>query len=169
MEITDKVLVRRLAAGNLESLESLYERHAALLAARLRQQGANREEAEDVLQETFIDVWNMAGSFRAESSVSAWLWGIASRKFSMLIRSEVRLRDRQARASSPEAVTADLGAGLDTAQAFQDLAPEMAAAFKAVVIDGMSTREASTILGIPEGTVKSRVHRARRAMREEMQ
>lgn len=171
MERPDRLRLRRVAAGDSKALAILYRRHAPLVASRLRRSGASVEEAEDILQETFMDVWESAASFRGESAVAGWIWGIARRKFNMMIRSEIRFRDRQARATnSPESSSteSEVVDGLMTEGAFAVLTPDLQETFRAVVVDGLTTAEAAARLEIPEGTVKSRVHRARRIMQEEL-
>ena len=171
MEHSDRSLLRRVALGDAKALAGLYERQAPLVALRLRQSGASVEEAEDILQETFVDVWESASGFRGESAVAGWIWGIARRKFNMMIRSEIRFRDRQARATTQSesfVAEGDLVDGLMTEDAFAALSADLKEAFRAVVVDGLTTAEAANRLGVPEGTVKSRVYRARRIMREEL-
>ncbi len=171
MEHSDRSSLRRIAKGDTRALAALYERHAPLIGFRLRQSGASVEEAEDILQETFVDVWESASGFRGESAVAGWIWGIARRKFNMMIRSEIRFRDRQARATTQSESfvgEGDLVDGLMTKDAYAALSADLQEAFRAVVVDGLTTAEAATRLGVPEGTVKSRVYRARQAMRERL-
>ncbi len=168
----DRRLLTRIGRGDAEALAELYDEHAGLLALRLRSRGASTEEAEDILQETFLDVWRSAESFRAESEVGGWLWGIAQRKYLMLVRGEIRLRRRE-KSVGPQAVQAgDEGRIVDlavsTEESLRELSPDLQSAFRAVAIEGLSTKEASNRLGIPEGTVKSRVSRARRALKEDL-
>jgi RNA polymerase sigma-70 factor (ECF subfamily) len=171
-DTADRRRLKRVAKGDSAALAELFDEHASLLAMRLRHNGASIEETEDVLQETFLDVWKAASTFRRESAVAGWLWGIASRKYRMLVRGEVRLRHRQARARKlAEDVNEEDSWALSvtTQAALNHLNEELRAAFVAVAIDGMTTAEAAQILRIPEGTVKSRVHRARQTLKKELQ
>lgn len=162
----------RITRGDQKALADLYDSHASLLAFRLRRNGASLEETEDVLQETFLDVWTSAGSYRGDSEVAGWLWGMASRKYRMLVRGEVRLRRREERSQSeptPEANADGWALSIDTDEAIRRLSPDLRDAFHAVAIQGQSVAEASKSLGAPEGTIKSRVHRARIALRKDLQ
>ncbi|MEN8115185.1 MAG: RNA polymerase sigma factor [Actinomycetota bacterium] len=169
----DTRMLEKIADGDSAALGALYDSHAGLLAMRLRRQGASVGEAEDALQETFLDVWRYAGSYRGDGAVAAWLWGIARRKFAMMVRGEVRGRARDLAAAPtpvlPASEEAAWATAVDADKAIEALSPDLRAAFEAVAIDDMSIAEAAERLGIPEGTVKSRVHRARQMMKEAMQ
>ncbi len=172
-DANDRRALKRIAQGDTDALAALYDRHAALLAMRLRRNGASPAETEDVLQETFLDVWQCAASFRGYGAVAAWLWGMAKRKLAMVVRGEVRGRTRE-RAATREPIhpVSQEGAwavAIDADAALRNLSPEYRSAFVAVVVEGMSIEQAADHLDVPTGTVKSRVHRARRAMKEEMQ
>lgn len=107
----DYRVLKRIAAGDADAVGVLYDRHVGLLALRLRRHGASSAETEDALQETFLDVWRYAGSFRGDGAVAAWLWGIARRKFAMMVRGEVRSRARDlAVAPNPSSPVSDEGA-----------------------------------------------------------
>lgn len=168
---SDSQLLAGVSRRDASALGELYDTHARLLAFRLRREGASVEEAEDVLQETFLDVWRTSEAYRGDAEVAAWLWGIAHRKYLMLVRGEVRLRHREERAHSTlEGVDeeGDLVLSMDAGHALSELNPDLRLAFEAVAVDGLSTAEAAERLGVPEGTVKSRVHRARSALRKEL-
>jgi RNA polymerase sigma factor (sigma-70 family) len=168
---SDSRLLARISRGDASALGDLYDSHARLLAFRLRREGASVEETEDVLQETFLDVWRTSEAYRGEAEVAAWLWGIAHRKYLMLVRGEVRLRHREERAEvAPIGVARedDPVLSLDVERALGRLNRDLRRAFEAVAVDGLSTAEAADRLGVPEGTVKSRVHRARSALRKEL-
>lgn len=169
-DLSDQQDLERIAAGDAAALGELYDRHAALLAMRLRRSGASTTEAEDVLQETFLDVWRFAESFRGDGAIAAWLWGIARRKFAMMVRGEVRGRARDLAAHTEDESSASeedaWATAIDLGEAIERLNPVLRPTFEAVVVDGLSVAQASERLGIPEGTVKSRVHRARHAIEE---
>jgi len=168
----DRRSLKRITRGDAAALGDLYDRHAPLLAMRLRRNGASPAETEDVLQETFLDVWRYPTSFRGDGAVAAWLWGMARRKLAMLVRSEVRGRNREHAAArtvvAPDSEEGAWAVAIDADAALSNLSPEFRSAFIAVVIEGMSIEQAAEHLDVPQGTVKSRVHRARQAMREEM-
>ena len=171
-EFRDVRIMQRIVAGDRDALASLFDRHAGLLAVRLRRAGASPSETEDVLQETFLDVWRSAASFNGDGAVAAWLWGIARQKLAMLVRSESRGRSRELRAASRASYIDDEGAwaaSIDARRAMERLNPGQRSAFEMVVVRGLSVRHTADLLGVPEGTVKSRVHRAREVIREEMQ
>ena len=170
-EFRDRRLLRRVAEGDQRALAELYERHGGLIAMRLRRSGASVTETEDVLQETFISAWNSATGYRGDGPVAAWLWSIARHRLHSTARSAIRSRARElAVGSPPEARNDEDGwaAALDARQAIDRLDPDLRSAFEAVAIAGLSVSSAAARLGVPEGTVKSRVHRARTLLRKEM-
>lgn len=79
-------LLAAMAAGDAAALRELYDRHAAVLAARLRRRCADPDAVEDALQDTFVAAWRQAGRFRGEGEVAAWLWGIAIRRLISRLR-----------------------------------------------------------------------------------
>jgi RNA polymerase sigma-70 factor (ECF subfamily) len=124
---------------------------------------------EDALQDTFVAVWRKAGDYRGEGEVAAWLWGIAIRKLIDRLR-----RNRLPRFERPsfvesaeETVLSGIGYG-ELGAAMARLSPELMAVVQARILDGLSTREAARLLGIPTGTVKTRLMRAKQIMREQL-
>ena len=167
--MTDAELLAAIVDGRIDALRELHERHASWLAARLAQRAADPTLVEDALQETFVAVWRKAGDYRGEGEVAAWLWGIAIRKLIDRLR-----RDRLPRFERPsvvesaeEAVLAGIGYG-ELGEAMSRLSPELMAVVQARILDGLSTREAARLLGIPTGTVKTRLMRAKQIMREQL-
>ncbi|MEU5345031.1 MULTISPECIES: RNA polymerase sigma factor [unclassified Streptomyces] len=177
---SDGDLLRAIAAdGDRRAFEELYRRYAPWLAARLRGRCADAGIVDDVVQETFLAVWRGSARYREEGATSdaaGWLWRIGSRRLIDALRNDGargRLRQALARlrhrdeASAEERVLAGVEHG-DLAGALVRLSPELRAVLQATVIDGLTTREASVLLGIPPGTVKTRALRARRQLREEL-
>jgi len=168
---SDDALLREVARGDRAALEALYKRHAPWLVLRLSRRCADPGLVEEVVQDTFVAVWRGAGRYRGTGEVAAWIWGIGIRR--LIDRLRRRPAATLARPSRSEALVVsaedevligiehgDLGAALGRRS------PELRAVVQATVLDGLTTKEAATLLGIPQGTVKTRAARARRELRE---
>ncbi|MFF9211782.1 MULTISPECIES: RNA polymerase sigma factor [unclassified Streptomyces] len=172
---SDGELLRAIAAdGDRHAFEELYRRYAPWLTARMRSRCTDAGIVDDVVQETFLAVWRGSARYREEGDVAGWLWRIGARRLVDALRGDGargRLRQALARlrhrdeASAEERVLAGVEHG-DLAGALIRLSPELRAVLQATVIDGLSTREAAVVLGIPPGTVKTRAMRARKQLRE---
>jgi RNA polymerase sigma-70 factor (ECF subfamily) len=173
-ELTDGALLSAVAGGSPGALEELYRRHAGWLSLRLARRCADPAVVDEVLQDTFVAVWKGAGRYQGTGDAGAWIWGIAIRRLVDAFR-------RQPPTSYPLETAADLGTlesaedrvllGVehgDLAGALGRLSPELRAVVQATVLDGLTTREAARLLGVPAGTVKTRMMRARRALRKEL-
>ncbi len=165
----DEALLEALAGGDRAALRALYERHAPWLSLRLVRRCGDPGLAEEVVQETFVAVWRKPEGYSGRGEVAAWLWGIAVRRLiDRLRRRPIASHLIPARAdpapSAEELVLEGVEYG-DLAGALNRLAPELRAVLQARVLDGLSTREAARLLGIPQGTVKSRLALARRELR----
>ena len=172
-ERDDTVLLSLVAEGDTAALEELYRRHSAWLFARLMRRCNDSDVVVDVVQDTFVTVWKDARRYRGAGEVAGWLWGIAFR------RMVSRLRSRKDVVLLPEWDTSSLGGrspaaedevllGVeygDLAGALRRLSPEFRSVVQAVVLDGLTAREAGRLLGVREGTVKTRLHRARAQLR----
>ena len=167
----DQSLVEALAAGELGALRQLYDRHAPWLSVRLMRRCNDREIVADVLQDTFVAVWQSAERYRGAGEVGAWMWGIAIRRLVSRLRTRrdvVLLRDPTTSTGSAVGLEDELLAGVeygDLGRAMAELSPELRAVIQATVLDGLTTREAGRLLGIPQNTVKTRVHRAKARLR----
>jgi RNA polymerase sigma factor (sigma-70 family) len=168
-------LVRRTAAGDRHAFDELYRRTSPWLLTRLRRRCADEDVVADVMQETYLAVWRAAGSFagsEASGSAVGWLWTIAAHRLVDAFRRRARQHDMPpvplaetvAPAAEDEVMSARVGQELE--QALLVLPPEARQVLRAMVLDGLSVRETSLLLGVPENTVKSRARRARIALRE---
>jgi RNA polymerase sigma factor (sigma-70 family) len=167
----DPEILAAVAGGDLGALRLLYDRHAPWLTVRLSRRCNQPEAVADVLQDTFLAVWNDAGRWRNDGEVAAWLWGIAVRRLVSRLRGHrealaLPLNDVTATSepSAEERVLLGVEYG-DLGTALLRLSPEMRAVVQATVLDGLTTREAGRLLGIPENTVKTRLHRAKAHLR----
>ncbi len=172
--VDDAVLVRRAADGDTGALKQLYDHHAPWLHARLMRRCNDPEVVLDVVQDTFVTVWKDGARWRGEGEVAAWIWGIGVRRLIDNVRrrphaaTEFAAEDvRDVTPSAEEQVLLGVEHG-DLGGALERLSPELRAVVRATVLDGLTTEEAGRLLGIPAGTVKTRMMRARARLREEL-
>src|SRR6516162_11223110 len=169
----DDELIASLAGGDDTALRQLFDRNAPWLAARLRR-ALPPQDVEDVLQETFLAVWKNAKTYQPRGTPAAWLWVIARNQAALLLRHRgqpaVPLIDDAARIEDP-AEAALIKADLETAAAAA-LGPPGAPerdVWRLLYVEDRPVAEVAELMGIPEGTVKSRAHRARRLLRSALQ
>ncbi len=168
----DEELVACVAAGDDAALRELFSRHAPWLAARLRSVLA-ASDVEDVLQETFLAVWTGARRYRPQSPPAAWIWGIARRQAALFLRRRgpAALLLPAVVAEDGQRATDPAEAALSRAQitdAVTALGPEGSPdrdVWQLMYVEDRPVAEVAQLMGIPEGTVKSRAHRARRLLR----
>ncbi|MFJ5718546.1 RNA polymerase sigma factor [Streptomyces sp. NPDC093149] len=171
--LDEERLVRLVARGDRAAFEELYRRTAPWMALRLRRRCADEQIVAEVMQETYLAVWRAAGAFAGSSAggtAAGWLWTIAARRLVDAFRRRAHHAEPPAAAALPDAAPAEEEAlattvGGDVGDALRRLAPELRQVLQAMVLDGLSVRETSVLLGLPEGTVKTRARRARIAMR----
>jgi RNA polymerase sigma-70 factor (ECF subfamily) len=173
--MNDDELIARLAGGDDGALRELFKRHAPILAARLRGL-LPPSDVEDVLQETFLAAWKGARGYEPRDAAGGWLWGIARRQALLLLR-----RRGPAHAPLPDALTPG-AVGLPSHHAPGDPAETVAAqarlasavstlsraeheVWHLMYVEDRPLAEVAKLTGVPEGTVKSRAHRARRLLR----
>jgi RNA polymerase sigma-70 factor, ECF subfamily len=131
---------------------------------------------EEVVQDTFLAVWRRPDRYAGTGEVAAWIWGIGIRQLidrlrrvsvSERMRARVGQSVAEREPSAEERVLMGIEYG-DAARALRRLSPELRAVLQATVLDGLTTAEAARLLGIPQGTVKSRLMRARAQLRGEL-
>ena len=178
--VEDGALLVGIAAGDRDALSELYRRHAGWLTLRLQRRCADPDPVDLALGDTFLAVWRSPQGYRGEGAVAAWLWGIAVRRLVDQLRrrrpvpvdpSVLAAPGSIGAGVHPAAPSAESGAldaslaGGDLGDAFAYLAPELRDVLVATAIDGLTTKEAAVLLGIPHGTVKTRLSRARAQLR----
>jgi RNA polymerase sigma-70 factor (ECF subfamily) len=172
--LTDEDLLKDAREGDNRAFKELVRRYEPAVAATVIGMLGNCAEAEDVGQETFIRFYRALGSFRGESSVRTYLTRIAIN----LSLNEIKRRKRKRLLFSRKSVEefhdiADPKTRTEEAvdpeivqRAVQALDDDFRAVVVLRLIDGYSTAETAEILGIPLGTVLSRLSRAQRKLRE---
>ena len=169
---TDQELIAAIADGDRDALRELYMRHAPWLSVRLSRRGASGHLAEEVIQDTFLAVWRNPRSYSGAGEVAAWIWGIGIRRLIDRLRRQRAMEPLSPQrddviVSAEDQVLMGVEFG-DLAGALGRLSPELRAVVQATVLDGLTTKEAARLLGIPSGTVKTRMMRARAQLREEL-
>jgi RNA polymerase sigma factor (sigma-70 family) len=156
----DGALSTRAARGDRRAFSLLVRRHEARVRAFLTRV-AGAQLADDLAQETFLRAWRNAGAYRGSGSYPGWLLAIAWRVF--LDASKRRRREQawaDAGLAAPDRTADDPLAAVDVAKLMAALEPEERAGLTLCLGQGWSHGEAAEILGVPLGTLKSRVARA---------
>ncbi|HEY3252551.1 MAG TPA: sigma-70 family RNA polymerase sigma factor [Polyangiaceae bacterium] len=170
---SDEVLVRAIANGDTRALAALYDRHAPLMLGLARRIVIGKAEAEDIVHDVFVEAWRRAADYdENRGSVKAWL----------LLRTRSRAIDFRKSAGVARTVPTGDGdwlAALADPRADESEAPDrtrlrhvlsaLSSEQREVLwlgyYEGLSSSEIATRIGIPVGTVKSRVAAALSALR----
>lgn len=166
--LTDVELLAAIADGRRGALEELYARHVGWLTLRLSRRCGDQDTVDLAVQDTFVAVWRKPGSYSGRGEVAAWIWGIGVRRLIDQIRRQPRRRPEfgdDVTVSAEDEVLLGIEHGA-LPRAIDSLSPELRLVVQATVLDGLTTREAAKLLGIPSGTVKTRMARAKVQMRE---
>jgi RNA polymerase sigma-70 factor, ECF subfamily len=168
---SDEELIAAMVEGERTALEVLYRRHAPWLAGRLAAMTSSHDLAEEALQDTFLSAWRSARQYRGQGMVGAWLWGIARRRLVSLSRKRTDIPPvREAGESQgPEEIVLSREESARVRLAVSRLPEDQRECIDAVVYRGRSVAETAAALGVAEGTVKSRLHRARARIKEDLE
>lgn len=151
------------------AFEALYRRHAARVNAVCLRLTADQTRAEEAVQDVFVRVWERLGTFRGESAFSSWLHRLAINTVLQTMRSDRRRTARVGSADDLEMVDAPVAPAhvddqIDLEAALARL-PEQA---RMVVVlhdvEGFTHEEIATMTGVPPGTVRSQLSRARKTL-----
>lgn len=170
MTQTDAFLLQRIAGGDKGALAALYKAYERpvyrFIASRLN----DPHEASDILHETFLDVWRVAGSFEGRSQVRTWIFGIAYRKVIDAHRRRSRI-DLTDEVPEPAEMEDSAETGYAAAQEAEHLrfclgklSDDHRSAISLAFYDDMTCAQIAEIKGVPEGTVKSRLFHARKLL-----
>lgn len=159
--MTETELLRAVAARNENALGELYRRYHPRLARFLVRLTDDDALVAEVINDTFLVVWNKAGAFRGDSSPSTWIIGICYRK---ALKALARLRPHEP-LSAVDAELATDPPSQDIDDAIGRLRPNHRAVLILTYQFGYSYREIGEIVNCPENTVKTRMHHARKALK----
>ncbi|WP_301123280.1 RNA polymerase sigma factor SigE [Mycolicibacterium fortuitum] len=158
----------------MPSWDELVRQHADRVYRLAYRLSGNQHDAEDLTQETFIRVFRSVQNYQP-GTFEGWLHRITTNLFLDMVRRRGRIRmealpedyDRvPADDPNPEQIYHDSRLGADLQAALDSLAPEFRAAVVLCDIEGLSYEEIGATLGVKLGTVRSRIHRGRQALRE---
>lgn len=159
----DQELWRQICRGDAGAFEAFYRENAPRLQAFLRQVVGNPQAAEDVMQETFIEIWNRPNRFQPDrGSLCAYLYGIGRKRAAEWWRKQGP-RDLGAENNVGACQTETISVVGD---AFRRLSEEQRTLLWLREVEGQSYAELAETLEIPIGTVRSRLFAAREALRK---
>ncbi|MEP7233716.1 MAG: sigma-70 family RNA polymerase sigma factor [Ignavibacteriota bacterium] len=185
MKLTDQELLLSIAGGDGNALSEFYDRHSRLIYGSLLRMFGDTDDAEDIVQEVFIQVWRKASTYKPElGSPKNWLVRIAHNRGINLIRSK-RLRGENAKVPLPDE---DLGISLNSeliddtllsqtisaermqmiSLAMQDLPKDQSLLVELAFLQGYSHSEISEHLKLPLGTVKTKIRNGLLALRQSL-
>jgi len=170
----DHDLFRLVQRGDMVAFSRLVDRYRDRLMNVIGRMLASREEAEDIVQETFLRVYQHRESFDFEHCFSTWLYTIALN----LARNELRkkkkykfvdifdMQNKEVETAVEAKIPSNLGPAIQAA--IEALPDKYKTAFLLRDIEEMPYEEVARALSVPLGTVKSRVNRARSILREKL-
>jgi RNA polymerase sigma-70 factor (ECF subfamily) len=175
----DRGLVDAAAAGSREAFDELVLRYQGAVFNLVRAMTAGDADAEDLAQEAFVRAWRSIAAFRADSTFRTWMFGIAinvvrthrgrQSRLRQVFWSAPAARDADAgpldRASVDDGIEAPLAMREVIDRALATLPEDMRAAVVLRDVQGLDYREIADTLGLPIGTVESRIFRARQRLR----
>lgn len=178
MEESSALLLERARSGDRPALEQLLERHQAQVYRFGIKMCRDPEAAKDVLQDTLIAMARGVREFQGASSLSTWLYTIARsfcikhrRKNPALARHEVAAAHEQD-CADPAAMPDEVLAGKEVERALERAIASLEPASREVLVlrdmEGLTAPEVAEVLGLSVQAVKSRLHRARVTVREQL-
>ncbi|MFD4294771.1 RNA polymerase sigma factor SigM [Rhodococcus sp. NPDC058505] len=172
--MSDAQLLAAHAAGEPRAFAELLSRHQDHLWQTARRTSYSIQDAEDALQEALLSAHRTAATFREDAAVRSWLHKIVVNACLDRIRRNrarptVPLTEGDgSEPAEPRDPMADRETTLTIGEALDTLPPEQRAAVVAVDLEGYSVADAAALLGVPEGTVKSRCSRARNKLAQQL-
>jgi len=159
---SDPELLEQIRRGNEPAFRELVNRHGRYLFGVAHSMCGNNADAEDVVQETLIAALN--GNFRGESSVRTWLVAILVKQAAMQRRK--KRPERLAGDEQIKSAAAASDAKMDLSVMLAALSPEHRQVIVLRELEKMSYQQIAEALDLPQGTVESRLHRAREELRK---
>lgn len=172
---TDTELLAAVARSDEAALRALHARHARATFAFVWRMLDNTADAEDAVTEAFHDVWLNASRFRGQSSVKTWILGIARHKALDILRArgdvahepiDEAVAEIAEDAGTPFDQLAELQRAEMVQRCMQALPPAQKESLHLALYEGLTLAEIAAVQGVPDNTVATRIHHAKRKLRE---
>ena len=188
MSIAERLLINRLKARDEQAFNEIVRRHGDQVFSLVYRMIGSRPEAEDIAQEVFVTVFKTIDGFRGESKFSTWLLRIAANQCKNRIKYLARRPagasafDDAAESAGESGLPAPAQGHIDAPDVLMEAAEMESLTQTAIAaldeehrlliilrdVEELSYQEIGEITGLPEGTIKSRLHRARMAIKEHL-
>jgi RNA polymerase sigma-70 factor (ECF subfamily) len=178
----DRELVDRAASGSREAFDELVRRHHVAIVSLARALTHGSADAEDLAQEVFLRAWRSLAGFRGESAFRTWLHKVAVnvihthhgrlariRRVFQTQQSDDMSNDPVERAMDPDDMESDVVLRDAIDKALSTLPEELRVAVTLRDVQGLDYREIADVLGVPIGTVESRIFRGRQRLKRLLQ
>jgi len=168
--VDEGLLIQRVLDGDPAAERGLYDAHVDRVFRLAYRMTGDATLAEEYTQDTFVKVFDRLGSFRGDASLSTWLHTVAVSVVINGLRKRKRIRSREVEIEDPEPLAGgraprDAGLMMMVGRAVDQLSEILRVVFVMHDLEGYKHREIADILGIPEGTSRARLARAREELR----
>ncbi len=171
-KLIEQVLILRCQIGDKDALAGLIERYQAPLRYFISRLSANPETAEDIFQDTWLTVIRRIHTLKKIDAFSTWLYRIARNKVYQQFRRKRKLSELNENIAVPNDTENDVFSTEDAAKihkCLKELLPEYKEVLMLRFLEQMSYEQISQVINCRLGTVKSRIHYAKLALKKEME
>jgi len=168
MHLTDKEFIERFKNKDKDTFSEIVNNYGDAVYASVFRIVGNKDDAQDIVQNTFLKAFTKSETFRGESSILTFLTSIAINETNMFLRKRKHLLyvDIDSLTNHPHIPASDISTEKkDVKKIFSDAMDKLPFQYREIIVlrdmDGMDTKEVSEILGISQSAVKTKLHRAR--------
>jgi RNA polymerase sigma-70 factor (ECF subfamily) len=176
--LNEQEIISNVLGGNLHAFKLLVTQHERLVFAMVKRVVGNEQDAEDICQEVFIKVYSHLSQFKFESKLSTWIARIAyltALNHSRKVSGKTTLTEDIAKFESEDRITENpehILAKKNVSEYIQHQINKLPLPYRTVLtlyhLNELSYREIEEITGMPEGTIKSYLYRARKLLKDRL-
>jgi len=168
--VNDAQLISRVIAGDRLAGRELYDAHAPRVYSLVFRLSGDEEKARELTQDTFIRAFSRLTQFRGDAALSTWLHRIAVTVVSNARRKEIRFKREVSLEEAGSVASHGVEADPDLKESIDRAIENLSEAYRTTLVmhdvEGYTHAEIAEVLGVPEGTCKSRLSAARAQLRE---